>query len=73
MRWHRQAVLGLQVTLAGKKSTATRGSSRADGDIYIDNKWVTVKELLILRLLGTMSSCMQGIYFPAVYHHVIET
>lgn len=34
---------------------------------------ITVKELLILRLLDTMSSCMQGIYFPVVYHHIIKT
>lgn len=39
IRWNRQAVVGLKVTLTGKKSAATQGSSRTDGDIYIDNKW----------------------------------
>lgn len=33
---------------------------------------VTVKELLILILLGTMSSCRQDVYFPVVQHHVIR-
>lgn len=39
MRWNSQAAVGLKVTLTGKKSAATQGSSRTDGDIYIDNKW----------------------------------
>lgn len=39
IRWNRQAVVGLKVTLTGTKSAATQGSSRTDGDIYIDNKW----------------------------------
>lgn len=71
IRWKRQVVVGLKVTLTGKKSAATQGSSRTDGDVYLDNR-ITVKELLILILLGATSSCRQDTYFPVVPRHIIQ-
>lgn len=64
-------MLGLKVTLTGKKPAATQGSLRTDGDVHLDNR-ITVKELLILTPLGTTSSCRQDIYFPVVPHQIVQ-